>query len=940
VKPPTSKLRLFPAVVVLLVSPFSARASSPTSPTLAGSCQLETHASLSWSAVSGATSYNIYRGTSAGSEVQIQPANPVLGTTYEDTGLNNGQTYYYEVTAVNGSESAKSNEVSVLTRASAPSSFSAAAGDSQVALTWSTSPTATSYKIYRDTLGGPGGATSFSVTGTSYTDTGLVNGTTYYYQIAPVKPVGENPKTTILLSATPKAGSNTAPVGAPAGLTATPGSAKVILRWQPVSNATSYQVFRGTASTKETLWTSSITGTTFTDTGLANGTAEFYEVRGVNGSQTGSLSTEVTATPSSAGAPTGLSVRVASGQVVLNWTPTGTSYAVYRGLSTGSEIMLDSGLTGNTFTDVNVTNGITYYYKIQSLNPGSSSALSAEISASPTGSAAQPWTGTITYSLPGEPVQSCPASIPDLNRPVLFAFLQPEGANTQAIATKYNALTIQLDGFTPYNFGTPANPIQLTTLDDTSHIVRVIDYRWPQLSAQRILALLTAAAAAVPTHPEIQDTGFVLYGASEGTCNTDMTVVQTVGQSSLVGRTLAIVQESEIDEDRYNPLATMINTPHLLLASGTGQDGNSTLNVGVGDFPAVTHDAYCRGLATNLGAPLTVINNAGFGHIQNGDNPFIAIWLDSILSQRLPFVLPTTAPVNLPSWQNCSSWVGTYDVTTSTSAPWADSSGGAGVRLINNAVSARTAYTDSRPFTWLPSQNTANSWLTYSNTGNMSALTPVVISAPSATAKVGSTFVYQISATNSPTSFAASGLPSGLTVNTTTGAITGTPKATGVSTLTVSAINAQGSGTATVPLTVTTGTVSTVSFSQWETTYGISGASPTATAYNDGVPYLLRYYSGLTPTVRLTPAIRTAYLPVVGTAGNGQYLTLTYRQYSQATLVTPTVQTSTDLSSWSSVSNPPYYQQSTDPSTGDIFTTVGITITGTGFQFLRLQIKQ
>jgi hypothetical protein len=63
---------------------------------------------------------------------------------------------------------------------------------------------------------------------------------------------------------------------------------------------------------------------------------------------------------------------------------------------------------------------------------------------------------------------------------------------------------------------------------------------------------------------------------------------------------------------------------------------------------------------------------------------------------------------------------------------------------------------------------------------------------------VGSPFSYQIAATNAPTSYGATGLPGGLSVCTTTGLISGTPSATGTSTVTLSATNSAG----TVPLAV------------------------------------------------------------------------------------------------------------------------------------------
>ena len=62
-----------------------------------------TNVNLSWTAGSEATSYNLYRAAESGGE----PTNPVVtgitGTTYTDTNLNSGTTYYYQVVAVNGS---------------------------------------------------------------------------------------------------------------------------------------------------------------------------------------------------------------------------------------------------------------------------------------------------------------------------------------------------------------------------------------------------------------------------------------------------------------------------------------------------------------------------------------------------------------------------------------------------------------------------------------------------------------------------------------------------------------------------------------------------------------------------------------------------------------------------------------------------------------------
>ncbi|TAG09387.1 MAG: hypothetical protein EAZ42_07145, partial [Verrucomicrobia bacterium] len=89
----------------------------------------------------------------------------------------------------------------------------------------------------------------------------------------------------------------------------------------------------------------------------------------------------------------------------------------------------------------------------------------------------------------------------------------------------------------------------------------------------------------------------------------------------------------------------------------------------------------------------------------------------------------------------------------------------------------------------------------YSGSGS-TVTTPSITSSLTTTATQNSSFSYSIVATNSPTSYNATSLPAGLSVNTSTGVISGTPTGTGTSNVSISATNGGGTDTETLVLTV------------------------------------------------------------------------------------------------------------------------------------------
>ncbi|HNX04932.1 MAG TPA: MBG domain-containing protein [Opitutales bacterium] len=122
---------------------------------------------------------------------------------------------------------------------------------------------------------------------------------------------------------------------------------------------------------------------------------------------------------------------------------------------------------------------------------------------------------------------------------------------------------------------------------------------------------------------------------------------------------------------------------------------------------------------------------------------------------------------------------------------------------------------------------------------------PVVASGEQV-AQVGNGFSFQISATASPspTNYWASGLPSGLTVNATTGLISGTPTAAGSFNATIAASNAFGTGSASLKLTVAKG-AQTITFSALPSTltFGVAPVTLSASS-NSGLTVSYSVQSG------------------------------------------------------------------------------------------------
>ncbi|HEV2694011.1 MAG TPA: hypothetical protein VG347_14040, partial [Verrucomicrobiae bacterium] len=279
---------------------------------------------LGWAATSGATGYKVLRGISTG---VYNTTNFVASNTNYDTTVVGGTTYFYVVQATNSSGAgASSSEVSVtptIALPGAPGGLTATGTNGAVFLNWSSGVGAASYNIKRATSSGAEATIATSGT-TSYTDTGVANGTTYFYEISSTNSAGESANSSEA-SATPNL-----PPSAPAGVSATAATNQVALSWTASAGAVSYNIKRSTTSGSgyATIATTTAPTVAYTDLTAVKFTQYFYVVSAVNSDGEGANSTpEATATPLGAYGPSAYEpFNYATGNLANNTPTTGTGF--------------------------------------------------------------------------------------------------------------------------------------------------------------------------------------------------------------------------------------------------------------------------------------------------------------------------------------------------------------------------------------------------------------------------------------------------------------------------------------------------------------------------------------------------------------------------------------------------------------------------------------
>ena len=365
---------------------YKASSTQLSAPSVTGGNDAQGRPTLKWNAVTGAAKYEVYRARSKdGDYIKYST---VTGTSYTNTSyIENGNTYYYKVRALdaNGTAGAWSSIVSVTYKQTLPAPTVTGGNDAQgrPTLTWKVVTGAAKYEVYRARSKSGDYIKYSTVTGTSYTNTSYIeSGNTYYYKVRALDANGTAGAWSSVVSVTYK---QTLP--APTVTGGNDAQGRPTLKWNAVSGAAKYEVYRARSKDGDYIKYSTVTGTSYTNTSyIENGNTYYYKVRALKSDGTaGAWSSIVSVTyKQTLSAPAVTGGNDAQGRPTLTWKAvTGAAkYEVYRARSKDGDYIKYSTVTGTSYTNTSyIENGNTYYYKVRALkSDGTAGAWSSVVS--------------------------------------------------------------------------------------------------------------------------------------------------------------------------------------------------------------------------------------------------------------------------------------------------------------------------------------------------------------------------------------------------------------------------------------------------------------------------------------------------------------------------------------------------------------------------------
>ncbi|MBQ5317227.1 MAG: fibronectin type III domain-containing protein [Oscillospiraceae bacterium] len=321
---------------------------------------------LRWNAVSGATSYRIYRYNSNGSYTHLITTTL---TSYTMAGLTNGYRYGYLVRAFNGNNGSAYSSANVVYATPTNGTLTkprptTSVGYNYITLRWNSISGADYYKVYRYVNGTyQEYATTY---GTTYTANGLVNGTRYGFLVRAFSNGGASStySTSDVVYATPGNSSLYKPT-----LYVSSGTNSAYLSWSSVSGAGSYGIFEYINGSYRQITTTY--GTSYTVSGLTSGYRYGFVVRAYDSYNSGNYSSSdvvyVTINGGSVSTPT-VYASAGAGSATVSWNsvPGATSYVVYKYVN-GSYVTLGS-VSGTSCRISGLSSNSTYGFAVRAYN--------------------------------------------------------------------------------------------------------------------------------------------------------------------------------------------------------------------------------------------------------------------------------------------------------------------------------------------------------------------------------------------------------------------------------------------------------------------------------------------------------------------------------------------------------------------------------------------
>lgn len=331
-------------------------------------------ATINFSQVDGADSYNIYRSTE--SDKNYVKVGTVTSGSYTDNKITVGTTYYYKVEASKTGNNVicagvMSEPAQVCTTLEKPATITAVSKSyNSIKVSWSKVPGAKSYEVYRSSSKSGDYELVATVKKLYYTDKNLETNKNFYYKIVPVSGSYKGTASKVVKKKTVPA--------ATTELTITSiDHTKLQLAWKKVSGADKYIVYRSEKETGGYKKIKTLTATTYLDSTVKAGTPYYYKIVACRGSAKGDGKIQQGVAVTAAVQNVKVTNKSAtSNKIAFSKVPGADSYRIYRSTKKNSNYRSIGTTTKLNYTDKTAQTGKKYYYKVCGVINGYEGVLS------------------------------------------------------------------------------------------------------------------------------------------------------------------------------------------------------------------------------------------------------------------------------------------------------------------------------------------------------------------------------------------------------------------------------------------------------------------------------------------------------------------------------------------------------------------------------------